>query len=46
MCQIKWNILDYSGVLIYETIVSWNNWENFKEYMEALGKTNKGILPS
>lgn len=46
ICQIKWNILDYAGYLIYETIVYWNNWKNFREYMDALGKTNRGILPS
>lgn len=35
-CHIKWNILDYSGYLIYETIVCWNIWENFKEYMDDI----------
>lgn len=46
ICHIKQNILDHSGQLIYEAIACWNNWENFKDYMEALGKTNKGILTS
>lgn len=45
-CQIELKLLDCPEYLIYETISYWNNWENSKEYKEALGKTNKRILPS
>ena len=44
-CHIKWNILDYSGYLIYETIMCWNNWDNLKNIWRLWVKQMKEFFP-
>lgn len=44
-CHIKWNILDHSGYLIYETIMCWDNWENLKNIWRLWVKQIKESFP-